>query len=1206
MRKFLIVGCGGSGGATLTFMMDQLKSDLAAHGVSRIPAGWQFVHIDVPSAPSRVGDLENVRDRGGFYVSTSPAVPGYDVLDNAISAQLASVGALDKIATWAPGEPKLVTVPLSQGAGQYRALGRMITLGKSDDVYDRLQRAWQNLHLTETEAEMRGLSIPGAGAFDPNEKPLVVVVSSMAGGAGASMALDVCRILTMVNGIDPFLIAVFMVAPNIFEGLSGDAITGVRANALAMLGEIVASQTGAAREHDVDLLRALGLDNGEGAQKPFNRVFPVGLYVGAERTRFGDGTPMPVYRGLGRGLSALVLSATATQQFVEYDLTNTPEPLNTEYLGWGEPRPENLGWGTFGFASLSMGRDRYEEYAAQRIARGSVDSLLTGHRQSGNHASDEDQVNAILENQWAIITQSIGLPVKADPSSTNVSAWLTTAVMPHSDVDRFAQGMVNAQLRPALPRGAGVSAADWSAAVRRTLGDYRENLKSAAYQVANREGFRWQQEIVRRLERGTTEAMAQLGMPYATGLVKRLRQHLKDVVLPGTQELARHTPPDVAELPMDVQHLLATRKGTLNSTAEVSEKVLVSTRSIVLQHIYVLLASEVNRAATALLTEVFDPLVEALDEKQRWLGEAAAATTAAVGLADLRTTEYAAWPSDADEKVATRFSEANNEVMLTSSTEFQQRYTEHLPGAVGLESFGAADLTAATQRAVAHVVSGEWERYGGQPAPAEERATIERTAEWRSAAFPRHPETGAGLIAQSARYDVHVRPAELLDRARAFVARPGQEFEKFTSVSLREYVIGSEVGGRITEQELAERRRDLAIKFGQALDVARPLASVNESAMAAIHMSATKMEYRYKFSAVPFLNLPTADDLIPLLHQKERIGSRTEDTLKAAMSDEAKIRKIDIFGSYPNYSPLAYDSVIEPAAKQWQALSAGGQRKAFWNMRRSRPLAAALPMHINERRTLVGGWVLGRAIGYVHTAAAPFSSDTPAAQVWDSDAGSWLEFPNPLLTPPTEFAADYDWLPAVLEGVLIAIARSQQQPVMASLRPYRALRRIYDTSEGGPATGLQQLAARTHLSGWLRSGSSPSGLPSLVADTGPEVSIDERAQRLVTWLEQFGALAGVHYMKPGEGGKPGDPGAPGGGTFSVITSRAQASKTPIFRDVAPDVWWATRQLIQMVPECAQRAKLHETNAGENPIPPPIPNTGPDAADSFQIPTGGGF
>jgi hypothetical protein len=37
MRRFLLVGCGGSGGAVLAHVMDRLRADLATYGVNRIP-----------------------------------------------------------------------------------------------------------------------------------------------------------------------------------------------------------------------------------------------------------------------------------------------------------------------------------------------------------------------------------------------------------------------------------------------------------------------------------------------------------------------------------------------------------------------------------------------------------------------------------------------------------------------------------------------------------------------------------------------------------------------------------------------------------------------------------------------------------------------------------------------------------------------------------------------------------------------------------------------------------------------------------------------------------------------------------------------------------------------------------------------------------------------------------------------------------------
>ena len=105
------------------------------------------------------------------------------MLDGALSQRLAAESALDTIATWAPRHPPEVSIPISAGAGQYRAIGRMIALSKAAEIHARLQAAWDELFRVETVSEMSSVSVPGMGRFDPNEPPLVLVVSSMAGGA---------------------------------------------------------------------------------------------------------------------------------------------------------------------------------------------------------------------------------------------------------------------------------------------------------------------------------------------------------------------------------------------------------------------------------------------------------------------------------------------------------------------------------------------------------------------------------------------------------------------------------------------------------------------------------------------------------------------------------------------------------------------------------------------------------------------------------------------------------------------------------------------------------------------------------------------------------------------------------------------------------------------------------------------------------------
>lgn len=1201
MKKLLVVGCGGSGGMALSYMMDQLLSELGQHGVKSLPEGWQFLHVDVPSAPPPArGGVQNVRDLGGAYAGIGPQATSYASLDNALTQRLAQQNQLDAVATWAPRDPQKVHVPIGEGAGQYRALGRMITLSRTEKLYDELSAAWSRLTNRDVNTEMRIVAdaVPGIGAFEAEEGPLVFVVSSMAGGAGASMALDVCRTLTLVPGVNPEKIGVFMVTPDIFSNIEPSQVSGTRPNALAMLGEIVASQTGAARKHDVELLRALGRGNGEGATTPFKRVFPVGAHVGAERTQFGDGSPGAVYRGLGRGLAALVTSDSAIHSFIEYDLTNPAgNEGSREFLGWGNEQWANIPWGTFGFASLSMGRDRYAEYAAQRLARASADRLLFGHRQPQNPASDEEQVNAILDNQWSNICRNLGLPDIAQ--GVRVGDWLAGTVVPQDQMARHARAIVDATVRPLVDQQPKVNAAHWAGALNRVLTEQRDPILRAANDTAYGIAYSWAQQFSTALEGATTQALAELGMPYATGMVRRISRTVQDSILPEATSLADYRPANVTEPSAEVQNMLAHLKGAMENTAVTAEKVFESLVANVTTQLYAALSYTIANAAGAMVGELFEPLIRALDEAQAVLRRASSAPKVSGGLADLRTDVYAAWPAESDERVAERFSEADNEVMLTSSSEFKARYELDLPGSVGQRGNDPLAVQNAVRTSTGMVITGLWPTVTGQPAPGEVQPTVERTSSWVSKAFTYHPETGETQIASAATFDVHVRPAEILTRARTYVARPGQSFDRYCSLSLRDYITGTVNGvdQHVPENTLAAHRRDLLLKFAEAVQLARPLASVNEAALNAVH-TATEMKYIFKFSTVPFQGLPVADDLLSELIAPIRIDNTSAAAFEAALSSEKSTKRIDIFGSYPNYSPLVYESVGTPAANQWLAAS-DVAREEFWRWRRSRPLEASLPMHPKERRAMVAGWILGRGLGRVQTPAAPFNQPV---QVWDAEARRWLPFPHPLLTPPSKFKADYDWLPAVMESVLLAIATSHQPPVMTSLHPYRALRRTFDTSPFDPAAGLHGFAATDNMAQWLRTGQTGTGIASAVDDGDPGRSIDDRAAALRKYFDDYHAFVGHHFMKPGEGIDEGLPPAPGGGTFSIVSTRAVAAETPLFRDLAADIYWATAELSQLLDQAVSAAKA-PTGQGWNPT---VPTDTPAAVQAPEPGIGGGL
>ncbi|MEW2478446.1 tubulin-like doman-containing protein [Mycobacterium sp. NPDC049093] len=1149
MRRFLVVGCGGSGGATLAFMMDQLRSELHAAGVDKVLSGWQFVHIDVPSAAeSGPEGLANVPAQGGSYIGCGPQGSSYAILDGALSQRLAADGALDAIATWAPRNPQEVTNPISAGAGQYRAIGRMITLSKASEIHARLQAAWDALFRVETISEMSTVSVPGMGRFDPNEPPLVLVVSSMAGGAGASMALDICRLLTLVTGLDPKLMGVFMVTPDIFESLPESARIGVRANALAMLGEIVASQTGAAREHDVRILRALGQHHGDGEPIPFARVFPVGRYIGADRTLFGDGSQYAVYRGLARGLAGLMMSGKASDQFVSYDLGNTASPTgDRDVLGWGISSWDVLPWGTYGFSSLSMGRDRYAEYAAQRLARSCADKLSFGHLQAGNPASSNEQLDTLLSSQWQAHCNELRMPAAAGDEQARVGIlgnWIANGAFPPEAVSSTVNGLIERQLRGYLPNPQGMSAEQWVPVFRQAVMNRRADLARACSETAYAMVFSWHREFADQVEQMVGTAAASLGLPYARELIDRLRLHLDSVLAPGIAQLGAMGPPDIVAIPPQVDAALRSLRGVMTNADQVLGIALDGFRSTVRRQLYADAAARMADVLRVMGAELLAPLRDALGEAMILLEKARSEPPSDVGLARLSTDQYVAWPSDADELVPSRFAEANNEVLLISSSAFKQRYETDLPKAVG-GSNAMIPLRTAVDDATTRVILGLWQTTGGTAAPG---GLVERTATWVTRALGTDPENGRPRVPSMAQFDVHTRPAELLARARLYVGRPGESFEEFCKVSLRDYVQGAGA----SESELVNRRRDIDTKFAEALSLARPLASVNDQALQRVHPG-QQVEYRYKFSEIPFAGQPVADTLAEVLRANPRIDQATKDNYGRSLSDEDSVTRIDIFGSYPNYSPLVFDSVLKPAAQQW-AQTAGPGRGAFWRYRRSRPLSASLPMTDAERRTMTAGWFLGQMLGRIQIPASPF---TDPVRIYDGDDNQWLGFPNPLLTPPSAFTASYDWLPAVLESSLLAIATSHEPPVMRSLRPYTVLRALYDSHSQDPASGIVELSAAALVREFLKTGTSGPGITSRVGPIAAAQTAEERQAAAETWLGNVRDVA-AQYL-------PADtPGATPDGAFTTVATRSKAAKTPIFRDVAPDVFWATEALIKLL------------------------------------------
>jgi len=328
-----------------------------------------------------------------------------------------------------------------------------------------------------------------------------------------------------------------------------------------------------------------------------------------------------------------------------------------------------------------------------------------------------------------------------------------------------------------------------------------------------------------------------------------------------------------------------------------------------------------------------------------------------------------------------------------------------------------------------------------------------------------------------------------------------------------------------------------------------PFAQVSPQVVDEVHDGPATVNFF--FSDVPFSGLPIAAELEGLITQDPSVDALTTQNLTQALS-QAPATRIDVFGYYPNELPVVYSGLLEPTRAQWAQSLSADSRATFWHGRRSRPLGAALALSAAERQAMAGGWFLGQITGEIEIPPAPY---TQPVRVWDHQKHTWQAFPNPLLTPPERFLRNFDWLPAVLESHLLAVANFGASPVGLSMAPYESLRRLWDENPDGPtqmAAGMFQLRAAEAIADWLTDGRTPSGPGSRVPGLQSGSSPEERRAAALEWLQSILSLVAEHFDVNGRG------------EFANIHSADQRERVPYFRDLAPDLLIVLPQLVDMV------------------------------------------
>ncbi|SDS03073.1 Tubulin like [Paraoerskovia marina] len=1058
LRPFLLIGVGGSGGKTLRVVRDDLTRRLAQAGwEGDLPQAWQFVHIDVPTHAD--GDDRDLpaqlpeRDYQGLVAS------GVDY--RTIDAAMVNQGGphlRDAVASWRP-DPNKVNVPASKGAGQYRALGRIITVAGMTRIKEALNTARRQLTGAEVDGELAEVTrLLGAGASTSKDSPTVVVVSSIAGGSGAGAVVDVCDAVRSLGDKWASEIVGLLYAPDVFDYLPEENRRGVRPNSLATIGEILNGYWNASgpSEATTELFAKYGLQLGAAVRS--GPRFP--YIVGSSNEFVSYASQNDIYRALGRSLASWVTSPTLQDYLSAYVQTNWSNSASSvpDHLPLHSPGTETP-LSAMGSARVGLGRDRFRDYASQHLARSATTRLLHRHeelRRSGDDRTEKQVIREAAESAFGGFLRHSGLDERGQENNDIIDALRPTD---QDDARKLLARKVLELVKERIPKK-GDTVENIRRTVINTVNDRASSFLSQQREARHARAARWTTDIQRHLVAQTSKSIALNGAPVMVEVLGKLDTELTHVREELSSEAASYKR-SAAGLHGYVQSALGENSSTV-ITAE-SELIQNAIRAAV-DALRSQAEAEVRELAVSLLPDfaenVLAPLTEAVSHAYQKLAS------------DGEIVE--SWPER--DVVPTRLRPAPNEFLVDPPESYPQILDDLVQRTVASDD-GVSHRADADVQVILGVDSVE----------AAGQTLIRPEAAW----VPRDHQVVASATAVPTRasFRLAARAEDVLGRAETWLTRPGTTVGAFMAQGLSHYLDPEKA-------EPAEHMRRLERFEGQfiaALNGAAPLVSINPAVLVQVHEK-HEIKYTATFSEIPFSSKSPAQSLIRRVLESRNQWSEKVDK---AFGD-AKVDFIDIFTVLGEpYEPVVFDSLMRPIKAEWGARSkASDSRSEFWRWRRARPLSESLPMSPGVLESMVRGWFVAGALGQLDLRDDAAGIYVPAR---NGISGEMVSFPSPLLSGGGRLDGP-DALAAILEGINLALLEVNNKESLEPIAPYSRLLDLGRSGSGSDA-GYEEIGRE--LRRWILNGENHR--------TGPDAAgtwssrREEASARFNRFIQRFGA-----------------------------------------------------------------------------------------------------
>lgn len=978
LRPLIIVGCGGAGGRVLAALRDELLDELEALGWSEgLPLAWQLICIDSPAIP------EDDPSHGGAspaedYVSLSGGESVYRNVDAQV-VQRSTSAELAKLIGWRPAPSMAVLV--NHGAGQLRAVGRIAFLAAEPRVGHRLSRALDTA-LYGVEQLKRLADQIGVPSLHPRGVQ-AIVVSSLGGGTGAGVFLDVAELLRTMLPVGAHRTAGVLLMPDLFEHVGPGS--GIQANALASLSELIASayapELRVEPSYDASPTRHSGLWP----------AFTVGRStLDGQLLDSAD-----CLRTAVQALASIALRPEIAQSILDYPSANDViDERSFPIADAGRRRSTDGCLNSLGAAKLVVGGRRFSNYSIHRIARAAVEELIT----TGSTTRSVRIASGRSPDRFQRFAAECGFTVSGGGNMGPALEGILWPAEAEIEWHQWESEAVSAARRPA-----GASSARCLQIVSDLVHTRGPDFLGASARRSENVETQLRASLPHLLAVAASQAILSSGLTVTISLISTMR----DALAAGLGELSTS-----ASRSRTRGQSWAKRCSAILRSSEIDSKSAptdAAFRTAVIEGLSAVSGEARARSSEqaakwvrAYVDEVVGPLLETLRQV----------------LADLTTSKLRAelmnWPTNGPMS-SNQYLPPANEITLIEPAEWPGLFEKLLSETRAGETSGATSGLPHAQALLSGNAGEEGRRFLDDQlgTPLLTYDTI-----W----------SGGRVVPVC-----DINRDALLARAHAYVSSQHGPFRTTVESTIGSYLSPEENGRPVADH--LDRLNKFESGLSRAIAAASPLVRIDRRVASGAPRDNRNELVSYAFSPLPPLG-QSARAIVERVLATSLGGS--DPLVETAHNYASDVGSVQIVARLAFPIPAsAVASLISPIAAAWREVTLSGSNAidAFWRDRRARTLTEFIPLSSHVLDEMIKGWFIGRLLGLISDADAQAGITIYQGSPFGltHTESTTHRFPWPLLRcgANPDLASDTfksEWLPALLESYSLAIALVPDQP----------------------------------------------------------------------------------------------------------------------------------------------------------------------------------